>query len=106
MSAIAVLLCPVISAEYRTEKHFDEFSEYMNSDESPIRAENMKILKYSADSAEVYYYTPNSHGDVLRFTKTDGGWSYDSWDSYWSVSGNADRIIWPFWWHCMYLLLH
>ncbi|MBQ3183892.1 MAG: hypothetical protein IJB57_09520 [Clostridia bacterium] len=76
----------------------------MDSDNSPIIAENLKILKYSGNNAKVYYFTPNGHGDVLYFTKTDGGWVNDSWDTYCSVSGNADRIVWPYWWHCVYFL--
>ena len=64
----------------------------------------MKILEYSDNSARVYYYTPDRNGDVLSFTKTGGVWVYDSWDSYWSVAGNTERLVRPYWWHCIYFL--
>ncbi len=104
LTVLAALVYPVIYTEYTTKNHFDGFSEYMNSDISLITAQDLKILKYSDNIAKVYYFTPNGHGDVLYFTKTDGGWVNDSWDTYCSVSGNADRIVWPYWWHCVYYL--
>lgn len=101
---ILLLTLPILQIEYTTYKHFNEFSEYMSGNDSPICAQKMKVIDYSDGNAKVYFYTPYDSGDILYFTKSNSDWSISSWESYWSVSGNADRIVWPYWWHLAYFV--
>ncbi len=102
---LALLFIPVIHTEYITHMYYDEFSDFLYSHELPIHAERFKIIDHSDDEATVYFYTPYVSGDILCFTKHEGCWSYTSWETYWSYSGSADKLVWPYWWHFIYFLV-
>jgi len=68
--------------------------------------EYIKILDCSKNHARIYYISEgNSLGSIIEFVKIDDKWKYNKWeDALWSTSGNADRIIWPYWWHFLYFI--
>lgn len=89
--------------EILTMMHRNEFNEAYKSNTMLGETEYCKVIDYSEDRARVYYVSSNcSGGDVLTFTKENGEWKYENWDTIWSTTGSADDFIWPYWWHFVY----
>lgn len=68
--------------------------------------EYIKVLNFSDDRAEIYYVSENhSLGCIISFVKKDDIWQYYKWeDTLWSADGNADKVIFPYWWHIFYTM--
>lgn len=93
----------LIKCEILTLLHGNEFDEVYKVDTMLGDMEYLKVLDYSENQARVYYVSSNySGGDILTFIKENGGWKYESWNTIWSRAGNADDVIWPYWWHFFY----
>ena len=92
--------------EILTLIHGNEFStQAMYENNTMIgNMEYIKILDYTDNYARIYYVSEDkSLGNIIEFLKIDNKWIYSKWaDSLWSTSGNADRVIWPYWWHVIY----
>lgn len=83
--------------------HGNEFAETDKLNTILGDIEYWKVIDYSENQARVYYVSINySGGDILTFVKENGVWKYSNWDTVWSTSGNADKVIWPYWWHFFY----
>ena len=65
--------------------------------------EYWKVLDYSRAKARVYYVgVNNSVAEIVTFVKEKGNWNQTNVETVWSVYGNADNTIWPYWWHFFY----
>jgi hypothetical protein len=94
---------PYANCEIITLFHGNEFAEVYKWNAMLGEQAYLKVLEYSRSSARVYYVN-ESHTDanVLKFTKEHGEWICSSWDTAWAISGTADKIVWPYWWHFFY----
>ena len=114
---LSPLLCFIViwgvslaKCEINTLIHGDKFSELY--EEILGEQDYWKILDYSGKSARVYYVSLNketagnytvSMGNILKFIQIDGEWVYEKWEeTVWSTAGNADNVVWPYWWHFFY----
>lgn len=90
--------------EILTFIHGAEFTDLYETNTMLGEQEYLKILEYSDEYAKIYYVgTDNSMGNILSFVKNGEHWDYYRWERcVWSTSGNADGIIWPYWWHFFY----
>ena len=66
------------------------------------KVDYLKVMEYSANTAQVYYVTKNTFGNIITFTKQNNEWILIKWKTVWSKTGSADRVIWPYWWHFIY----
>ncbi len=102
----AVLLFWIISfarCEFLTFLHKNNLENNRIASEILGNIEYYKVLKYSKTEASVYYVTDNrSRGNIITYKIHNGNLDYNSWDTVWSVNGNADNTIWPYWWHFFY----
>lgn len=96
----------LVKCEIITLIHKDEFSNQTLYEENTMIGdmEYIKILDYSKNYARIYYVSKgNSLGSIIGFIKSGDEWEYSNWeDVLWSTSGNADSVIWPYWWHFIY----
>ena len=108
---VGFILCLVVTYVYSlvkceilTHKHYDEFEDSYKQTLDDI--EFFKVLEYkSCDVAKVYYVSEgHSLGSVLVFTYEDGNWKEIYWNTLWSTSGNADKTVYPYWWHWIYFI--
>lgn len=110
LSIIIFLICTyfgtLIKCEVLTSIHYDEFENAYKQNTMLGEMEDFKVLNYSSDkSARVYYISEgNSMGNVLTFEYVDGEWKEISWDTRWSKMGNADNLVYPYWWHFKYFI--
>ena len=91
--------------EILTLIHGDEFSELYKVNTMMGEHKYLKILEYSDSRARVYYVAKdNSMANILSFVRSGEQWEYDKWERcVWSISGSADSVIWPYWWHFFYV---
>ncbi len=69
----------------------------------------VKVLNCSEHVAEVYCVSGGKMlGTVSEFVKQEGVWEYFEWtDTAWSnYGGNADDVVWPYWFHYIWQLLY
>ena len=96
--------------EILTKMHEDELiNSYCNYDNYTYWIDegyNAKIIEYGSNYAEVYYFT-DFMGIYVIYLKVNGEWipSSEHPNIIWSESGNADRLIWPYWYHIFYFVL-
>lgn len=94
---LALAKCEISSILHREEFYgLDESTTNMVE-----KAENVKVLKYNAGNAKIYYYD-KSGACVFEFKKKNDTWEMITWNSVWSSQGNASDIVWPYWWHFIY----
>ena len=95
---ISFAKCEILSLTYGNE--------FKKNIQKEILIENidyLKVIEYSKNKASVYYVSNNcSRGDVITFTKKNGDWKYEKWNTIWSIQGSAEGVIWPYWWHFFY----
>lgn len=110
---IGFVLCLVVSyifslvkCEILTHQHYDEFEYAYKQNTMLGEIEFFKVLEYeTCGVAKVYYVTKDySTGTVLTFGYDDGNWKEVSWGDGWSTSGNADEIVYPYFWHYIYFM--
>ncbi len=94
----------LVKCEVLTHRHYDEFEYAYKQNTMLGDMEFFKVLEYkTCDIAKVYYVSKGySLGSVLTFAYEDGNWKEVSWDTPWSISGNADKTVYPYWWHWIY----
>lgn len=97
------LACPIliwgaslIKCEVLTYQHGEEFMTLYQQTNMLEDQKYYKVLDYSDATARVYYVSVNRAGNVLSFTKKNGSWELDKWETVWSKSGSADGFIWPY----------
>ena len=89
--------------EILTQIHANEFTEAYKENTMLGDIEYAKVLNYSQNYSRVYYVSKGLvSANILTFTKENGEWKQDSWDTIWSISGSADDTTWPYWWHFFY----
>lgn len=98
-----VLLCvlcwpaSILKCEILTAKHGGEFVDLWQLEPSIAEPAYLKVLSYSKTEASVYYVGANKQGGtVLRFSKSADTWILDGYGPYWSRTGSADDLIWPY----------
>ena len=94
----------MLKCEYLTAQHGHEFDLSVVPEENTMLSEAdwFRILSYNGERAEIYYISEGFRlGCIVGFDKADGKWVYDgSWDVRWTLlGGNADEIVWPYFWH-------
>lgn len=105
---ICVWVGSLINCELLTYKHYDEFKDAYKQNTMLGDMEYFKVLNYSSyDIAQVYYVSKGyAMGNVLYFKYDfdNDTWKEISWGTGWSASGNADNVIYPYWWHFIYFM--
>lgn len=87
----------IAKCEILTHRYGDEFDGLWKEQTMLVDPEYWKVLKYSDSTASVYYVSPDDKGGtVLNFVRDEEAWVLDSWGPYWSKSGTADDLIWPY----------
>lgn len=108
---ILIILCPIIiwllsliKCEVLTLLYGQEFESIYRENTMMGEIDYLKVLEYSDVEARVYYVSAHkSGGDILKFSKNEEQWCYDSWEkTVWSSTGSASDVIWPYWWHFLY----
>ena len=101
--AIVACLClfwvgSILKCELLTSQYGQQFVGLQEQTHMLGELDYLKVLDYSASAARVYYVGSNrSGGDILKFTKQDGDWTYLEWEkTVWSKSGSADAFMWPY----------
>lgn len=101
--AIVACLClfwvgSILKCEILTLLHGQQFLGLQEQTHMLGESDYLKVLDYSATAARVYYVSSNSSGgDILKFTKQDGNWTFSEWEkTVWSNSGSADDFMWPY----------
>ncbi len=103
--AIAIVAClclfwvgSILKCELRTSQYGQQFVGLQEQTHMLGESKYLKVLEYSATEARVYYVSSNrSGGDILKFTRQDGDWTYSEWEkTVWSNSGSADAFMWPY----------
>lgn len=91
----------VVKCEFLTHKHCEEFSDAYKQNTMLGDMEFFKVLEYKAsDTAKVYYVSKGkTMGNILNFEYDAGEWNEVSWNTTWSDTGSADKIVYPYWWH-------
>ena len=91
----------ISKCEFLTMIHGNEFMEF---DEISMSSE-YKILQYSNNQARIYCINKDhSNGTIHRFINNNGIWKYDNWENGgWSKTGTASGIVWPYWWHSIFI---
>ena len=57
-------------------------------------ADYCKVLEYDGSHARCCYLERGVDTNVLEFEFRIGKWVMTSWDTIWSGSGSADRLMW------------
>lgn len=95
---ISLLYCG--AATLICKDRFDSIAEFKEFDET---SEFTRVVKYTPKEAVVYFVTDGkTMGSTIHFKKENGNWQYDYYDTVWSVSGSADKTLWPYLWHFFY----
>ena len=94
----------LIKCEILTYQYGKEFDTIYKANTMMGEIDYLKVLDYSDTSARVYYVSINkSGGDILKFSKKNGQWTYEAWErTVWAKGGSASEVIWPYWWHFIY----
>ncbi|MBQ9132351.1 MAG: hypothetical protein IJX62_07775 [Clostridia bacterium] len=105
---LSAWLIPLTVCEILTLKYSDCIGLYhgFESYEYWIDASfSRKILSYTHDSVEVYYFS-DSAGLLVTYRLVNGEWIPTSQapEILWSLEGNADKIVFPYWHHCIHFL--
>ena len=112
---LVIVIFPIVfwgislaKCEILTFLYGKEFDEIYQENTMIGDIEFLKILDYSSKSARVYYISANkSMGNILRFSKNDGQWEYEKWETtVWSTSGTADDVVYPYLWHWIYFMYY
>ena len=83
--------------EILTKIHGEEFEEVDLTEVMLVDADYWKVLSYREDYAEVYFVSPEGKGGTVLHLLRDGDtWIIGEWGPYWSATGSADDIIWPY----------
>jgi hypothetical protein len=85
----------IINCEILTDKYGEEFLDASINLRNTIKIDAWKVLDYSEDYAEVYFYTEYG-GALISFDFVDGEWKERNWKASWSTTGSADDFIWPY----------
>lgn len=65
-----------------------------------------KVISRNHTETKIYYFNENigvlvTHNNLAKEESTS---LHIDLDTPWSASGNADRLVWPYWYHCFYFL--
>lgn len=94
---ILIWLIPYVKGEVLTYRYGKEFQEAYQSIGMIDNVKCLKVMKYSDNSAEVYYI--GSSGNLVNFVRKNNLWQVSSWNTVWSKNGNASEYIWPYFYH-------
>ena len=100
---IQLLICDFLTLKYSSYIELYQTSETLSYwiDESF----SAKIISYNQTEMKIYYYS-DYMGILVVFDHSDGEWisTFSQSDIMWSSTGNADRIVLPYWYHCFKFL--
>ena len=98
-----IWISALIKCEVLTQKYYDDFEQTHTQNTMLGEMEYFKVLSCDGNTAKVYYVSKDMAGaDVLTFQYTDGLWHELSWETIWSTSGSASKVVYPYWWHFIY----
>lgn len=100
---LAAPFVPAVICGVRTAIRHDEFDFVTKWDSGygPC-GDRYRVLECSDDEAKIYIWEPRIWGHILTLEKTDGEWNVTSWDTRWSLVGNADEWVPQYWFHFVY----
>ena len=102
--AIQLLICDVLTLKYASFidacRECEECSYWIDDSFSA------KVISHNRKGTKIYYFNENigvlvTHSNLEKETPTS---LHLNLDTPWSASGNADRLVWPYWYHCFYFL--
>ena len=110
---LAVLICficiwvgSIIKCEVLTYLHCDELKTVLNDKHGKLNS--FKVIDYQPhDISQVYYVAnDNTMGSLLRlkYDSDKETWYILDYIGGWSKTGNADDMIYPYLWHCIYFM--
>ena len=85
-----------------TNKYYDDFKDCHEQLGYDVKPDYFRVFNVDGDTAEVYYVNKNVFGDFVRLKRVDDQWLVKDCYAVWSKRGNADEVIWPYWWHFIY----
>ena len=95
LAALIVISFPYLKAEYLTAKYGSQFEgEYVQTHMLDY-ADYCKVLDCDGSHARVVYIEKGVCTNVLEFDYNGSSWVMSRWDTIWSSSGSADRLMWP-----------
>lgn len=87
----------LVKCEILTKIHGGEFEGVDLTEVMLVDADYWKVLSYREGHAEVYFVSPEGKGGTVLHLLRDGDtWIIGEWGPYWSATGSADDIIWPY----------
>ncbi len=92
------LIC-ILKSEYYTLRHGSKFQNEWQQAENTPRPEEFKVLKYTGEYAEVYYFGEN-RSEVMAFRNRDGCWEINRRIVVrYAEDKHPNRIVFPYLWH-------
>ena len=99
-----LFVCDLLTSKYAADidacRECEECSSWIDDSFSA------KIISRNRKETKIYYFNENigvlvTHSNLEKETSTS---LHLNLDTPWSASGNADRLVWPYWYHCFYFL--
>lgn len=96
--AIVACLClfwvgSILKCEILTLQYGQQFIGLQEQTHMLGESDYLKVLEYSATEARVYYVSSNrSGGDILKFTRQDGDWTYSEWERPFGQTAGARML--------------
>lgn len=93
----------LIKCEILTQKYCEDFKQAYTQNKMLGEMEYFKVLNCDGKTAKVYYVSKGMTGaNVLTFVNNNEIWTETYWETIWSTSGSASKVIYPYWWHFIY----
>ena len=109
LTLVCIYIGTLVKIEILTHNHKDELVDVCK--ENTMVGDDFdffKVLEYSeCGFARVYFISVGMYtttGNVFTLGYEDGEWYEVSWDTRWSTSGNADKTVYPYFWHWVHFM--
>ena len=99
-----LFVCDLLTSKYAADidacRECEECSSWIDDSFSA------KVISRNRTETKIYYFNENigvlvTHSNLEKETSTS---LHLNLDTRWSASGNADRLVLPYWYHCFYFL--
>ena len=108
ITVILVWIIQLLICDFLTLKYSSYIDLYQTSETFSYWIDDSfsaKIISYDQTEMKIYYYS-DCMGILVVFNHSEGECisTYSQPDIMWSSTGNADQIVWPYWYHCFKFL--
>ena len=99
-----LFVCDLLTSKYAADidacRECEECSSWIDGSFSA------KVISRNRKETKIYYFNENmgvlvTHNNLSKEESTS---LHIDLDTPWSASGNADRLVWPYWYHCFCFL--